>query len=46
MPKMHSTHPNYLRVSCHFINLHANIQVIEYGQHRHVADLARILNLP
>ncbi|CDN10737.1 hypothetical protein RintRC_2117 [Richelia intracellularis] len=24
MPKMHSTQPNYLRVSCHFINLHAN----------------------
>ena len=31
---MHSTQPNYLRVSCHFINLHANIEVIEYGQHR------------
>ena len=34
MPKIHSTQPNYLRVSCHFINLHANIEVIEYGQHR------------
>ncbi|CDN13415.1 hypothetical protein RintRC_6013 [Richelia intracellularis] len=22
-----------MRVSCHFINLHANIEVIEYGQH-------------
>ena len=31
---MHSRQPNYLRVSCHFINLHANIEVIEYGQHR------------
>ncbi|CDN12850.1 hypothetical protein RintRC_5528 [Richelia intracellularis] len=34
MPKMHSTQPNYLRISCHFINLHANIEVIEDGQHR------------
>ncbi|CDN12631.1 hypothetical protein RintRC_4657 [Richelia intracellularis] len=34
MPKIHSTQPNYLRVSCHFINLHAKIEVIEYGQHR------------
>ncbi|CDN16916.1 hypothetical protein RintRC_5470 [Richelia intracellularis] len=34
MPEMHSTQPNYLRVSCYFINLHANIEVIEYGQHR------------
>ena len=31
---MHSTQPNYLRLSCHFINLHANIEVIEYCQHR------------
>ena len=31
---MHSTQPNYLRVSCHFNNLHANIEVIEYGQKR------------
>ncbi|CDN13853.1 hypothetical protein RintRC_7687 [Richelia intracellularis] len=31
---MHSTQPNYLRVSCHLINLHAKIEVIEYGQHR------------
>ena len=32
---MHSTQPNYLRViSWHFINLHAKIEVIEYGQHR------------
>ncbi|CDN11596.1 hypothetical protein RintRC_3244 [Richelia intracellularis] len=34
MPKMHSTQPNYLRVSCHFINLHANLEVIEDGQNR------------
>ncbi|CDN13165.1 hypothetical protein RintRC_2343 [Richelia intracellularis] len=34
VPKMHSTQPNYLRVSCHFINLHANIEVIEDGLHR------------
>ncbi|CDN16763.1 hypothetical protein RintRC_4005 [Richelia intracellularis] len=35
MLKMHSTQPNYLRViSWHFINLHAKIEVIEYGQHR------------
>ena len=31
---MHSTQPNYLRVSCHLINLHANIEVIQYGQHQ------------
>ena len=31
---MHSTQANYLTVSCHFINLDANIEVIEYGQHR------------
>ncbi|CDN14230.1 hypothetical protein RintRC_0377 [Richelia intracellularis] len=34
MAKMHSTQANYLRVSCHFINLHANIEVMECGQHR------------
>ncbi|CDN13215.1 hypothetical protein RintRC_5242 [Richelia intracellularis] len=34
MPKIYSTQPNYLRVSCHFINLHGNIEVIKYGQHR------------
>ncbi|CDN14668.1 hypothetical protein RintRC_2416 [Richelia intracellularis] len=34
MAKMHSTQPNYLTVSCHFINLDANIEVIECGQHR------------
>ncbi|CDN10188.1 hypothetical protein RintRC_1967 [Richelia intracellularis] len=34
MPKIHSTQPNYLRVSCHFINLHASIEVIEDGQNR------------
>ncbi|CDN13315.1 hypothetical protein RintRC_4200 [Richelia intracellularis] len=34
MPMMHSTEANYLRLSCHFINLHANIEVIEYCQQR------------
>ncbi|CDN13331.1 hypothetical protein RintRC_6778 [Richelia intracellularis] len=45
MPKMHSTQPNDLRVSCHFINLQI-LKLLNMANTGDVVNLARILNLP